>query len=188
MARNDITSAIIDGILKTLLTTGMIGAALIVPNSVQVLEKPVDKYFKRLDKKAQQRELRKVLYYMNRQGLIKTRNYEHGITITAAGRKRLESVNLALISINKPPKWDKKWRLVIFDIPEKHKVGRDSLTRKLKELGFYQLQRSVWIYPFPCRGEIKEITGIFGINNFVSYIETDHLNQQELLFKRFNNL
>jgi len=47
--------------------------------------------------------------------------------------------------ITKP--WDKKWRLVVFDIPEKNRLARDALRKKLKELGFAPLQRSTWISP-----------------------------------------
>jgi DNA-binding transcriptional regulator PaaX len=38
-------------------------------------------------------------------------------------------------------KWDEKWRIVAFDIPEKFKTGRDALRRKLKEVGFHELQK-----------------------------------------------
>lgn len=40
--------------------------------------------------------------------------------------------------------WDGKWRVVIWDIPEKRRMARDLLRYKLKQLGFSQLQKSIW--------------------------------------------
>ena len=41
-----------------------------------------------------------------------------------------------------------KWRLVILDIPEK-KRRESRFWKKLKDMGFYQCQKSAWIHPFP---------------------------------------
>ena len=43
--------------------------------------------------------------------------------------------------------WDGKWRLVSFDVPGEYNPKRDSLRYLLKEYGFLQLQKSVWICP-----------------------------------------
>ncbi len=47
--------------------------------------------------------------------------------------------------------WDHKWRLLFFDIAEWKRSMRDRLRRTLKQYGFKQIQRSVWVYPFECR-------------------------------------
>ena len=45
------------------------------------------------------------------------------------------------LKIAKPKKWDKKWRLVIFDIAQIEKIYREELFRgKLKKLGFLSLK------------------------------------------------
>ncbi len=54
-------------------------------------------------------------------------------------------------------KWDGKWRIVFFDIPEPERVIRDKIRRLLKELGFKGVQRSVWISPLPVNKKVKEI-------------------------------
>ena len=43
--------------------------------------------------------------------------------------------------------WDCKWRLVAFDLPEKHNASRVRLRRYLKGRGFGYLQKSLWISP-----------------------------------------
>jgi DNA-binding transcriptional regulator PaaX len=68
------------------------------------------------------------------------------------------------LRIQKPKKWDKEWRLVIFDISELKKTQREAFRGKLKDLGFSLLQRSVWIQPFDCRAEIELLREFFGLS------------------------
>lgn len=187
MARNDTTSAIIDNLLNVLIAGGLVATTLAAPNALQALDKPINKYFKRMDKRAREREYRRLILYMKRQGLIKfnAEDYEHGIQLTKSGKERAEKTNLDNLKIITPQKWDKKWRLVLFDIPESHKQARDHLTSKLRQLNFRQLQKSAWVYPFPCRDEIASIVHQYGISRYVSYIETSFIDSEERLKERF---
>ncbi len=45
--------------------------------------------------------------------------------------------------------WDGKWRMVMFDIPERERTLRDQLRRELIHRHFGCLQKSVWISPRP---------------------------------------
>ena len=181
------TSVLVDAILKLLVGGGALTAVLIAPNIAQILDKPLERFSKKMDKQQREREIQKTLYYMKERHLV-SGSYDHGLKITPNGKKRLAKANLDYLKIPQPKKWDKKWRLVIFDIPEKYKKGRDALTSKLKDLGFFPLQRSALVYPYPCRKEIEIVTAAFGINKYVSYIETDHIDQQKQLIKRFHKL
>lgn len=187
MARNETTSAIIDGMLKLIAVGGLVATIIVAPNAVQALDKPLSLYFRKLDKRAREREYRRYLQYMKRQGLIKYRSidYEHGIELTVAGKKRAERANFEALNIPALKNWDKKWRIVFFDIPEKYKTSRDYLSRKLRAMGLVQLQRSVWVYPFPCLEEVEIVTRHYGVSNFISYIETEHINSQQKLKERF---
>ena len=183
------TAAIVDGILELIATGSVLGAALIAPNLIQVLDKPLAAFLRQLDKRSREREIKRVLYYMKQKELIATgARYEHGIKLTKAGRKRLAKTNIETVRVVRPVRWDKKWRLVFYDIPEKHKIGRDALASKLRQLGFLKLQRSVWVFPHPCREQVATVTGYYKINRFVSYIETDHIDQAKLLKKRFKEV
>ncbi len=180
------SSAIIDGILRLLATSGALSVAILLPGMAQVLEKPTLKFLDRLDERSQERELLRILVYMKKQKLVDSeRGYDHGIVITTRGLKRLQSSGLGQLKLVQPKKWDKKWRLVLFDIPERLKKGRDALTRKLKTLGFHQLQRSVWIHPYPCKEEIGIVSTAYDVARYVSYIETDHIDQQHKLVQKF---
>src|SRR5436309_4771432 len=50
-------------------------------------------------------------------------------------------------------RWDGKWRMVLFDVPQTKASDRARLRRSLVERGFGYLQNSVWITPDPLTGE-----------------------------------
>jgi len=60
-------------------------------------------------------------------------------------------------------KWYKKWRLVIFDVPEKRRKARDALRVKLIELGFGKWQKSVYISPHDFAKDLKEFLKTWGL-------------------------
>ncbi|MBI2334733.1 hypothetical protein HYU96_02930 [Candidatus Daviesbacteria bacterium] len=73
-------------------------------------------------------------------------------------------------------KWDGKWRLVIWDIPEKRRVARDLLRHKLKWLGFRKLQKSVWITKKNCTQVLRDFIKKMGIRDWVVVIESDNVD------------
>ena len=179
------TSELVDAVLRFSLTAGALAAGMVLPNALVAIEKPLGKYFKHLDRKQREREAQRIIRYMKYQGLL-VGDYEFGLQISKKGKKRLEELDFDSLKIPTPTRWDHLWRLVFYDIPEHHKLGRDTLTAKLRELGFFQLQRSVWIHPFPCREVIEKVTSAYMLEPYVSYIETRHLDNQAVLIKRFN--
>lgn len=107
------------------------------------------------------------------------------IIILEKGRKKLLEYDLDNLEIKKPKKWDGIWRIVIFDIPEDEKIARNVLRLKLKELGFYQLQKSVFIYPYPCLNEIQFIEEIFKVGPYINFIEARKIEGDEWLKSKF---
>lgn len=78
-------------------------------------------------------------------------------------------------------KWDHKWRLVMFDIPESQRSKRDKLRRALSAIGMGILQASVWISPNDIRQDIEEISLKLKLENAIKFFEvssTPSLNQQ----------
>lgn len=72
-------------------------------------------------------------------------------------------------------KWDGKWRLVIWDIPEKRRAARDLLRAKLKELGFKHWQKSVWATKKNCTKLLRDFIKRVGIEDWVMVIESDNV-------------
>src|SRR3989339_15449 len=62
--------------------------------------------------------------------LIEEKNNRDGTTtliLSENGKQRVLRFNIDKLEIKKPEKWDGKWRIIMFDIPEKLKGLRDSL-------------------------------------------------------------
>lgn len=183
----DQTTALIDNLLKIIVSTSVFAAALVLPNLLVAFDRPLAAYLRGFDKRAGEREMRRIIRYMKAQDLVKG-GYDHGLTITGKGRARLAKSELDKLSVPRLTKWDKKWRMILFDIPESQKSGRNALTAKLKSLDFHQLQRSVWIHPFPCRNIIEKIADFYNVSSCVTYIETSHIDNQQKLIDRFKKI
>lgn len=93
--------------------------------------------------------------------------------LTSQGKNRLKR-DFPLLFLQRK-KWDKKWRVVVFDIAEISRQKRDLLRKKLKELGFGMLQRSVWITPYDIAHDFREFVEAQGLGEFVYVMEVSHL-------------
>ncbi|MBI2798292.1 hypothetical protein HYX70_03275 [Candidatus Saccharibacteria bacterium] len=71
---------------------------------------------------------------------------EHVYKINAKGQKRLESYVITQDSINR--RWDGRWYLVTFDIPENEKATRNQLILTLKRVGFVNYTKGLWLLPY----------------------------------------
>jgi len=120
-------------------------------------------------RKANKNKLRRNISELENHKFIRYRKKGEwwNIELTKKGKTAARKLGLDNLKIKKPGKWDQKWRVVLFDIPEKKRIGRDALRRKIKELGFVELQKSVFVYPYPCRKEIEIVLKFFKIKKFV---------------------
>lgn len=88
-------------------------------------------------------------------------------------------------AMTKKRKWDRRWRVVIFDIPEKRKNTRDRLRLFMSEYGFARLQDSVWIYPYDCEDLIALAKANFCIGADVLYMIVERLERDKYLREHF---
>lgn len=92
------------------------------------------------------------------------------IKLTKKGEQQIIKYAFDDIQIKKPRKWNGKFHVIIFDIPNKYRDARNAFREKLQELGAYQLQKSVWVHPYPCFDEILFITSCFSIDHCVDIL------------------
>ena len=140
-------------------------------------------------KKINERYLRETIKRLYRSKLIDYRESSDGVVeiiLSESGKNKILKYNLDKIEIKKPVRWDKLWRLVIFDIPEEEKSGRMALVAKLKELEFYPLQKSVFIHPFECKSEIDFIVEMFNLVPYVRFLRVKDIDVELDLRTRFN--
>lgn len=97
--------------------------------------------------------------------LITNKNGQIHISLTSAGRKKAGMFQIDSLGIKKPKQWDEKWRLLVFDIPEKRKIAREALRGKLQELGFHKFQQSIWMHPYDCCAEVELLKDFFGLTD-----------------------
>jgi len=154
-------SEITKDIFKWLFVGGMVAVAATSPYFVQNV---INAYQK--SKKYPKRKVSDTFYRLRKQGMIEiqTVNHQIYISLTPEGKKRAGIFQIDKLRITRPKRWDKKWRLLIFDIPQEKKISREALRGKLKELEFHQLQKSVWIHPFECRAEVELLQDFFGLS------------------------
>jgi len=140
-------------------------------------------------RKINERSLREAIKNLYKSKMIDYRESSDGtvnLVLAEGGKDRILKYNLDKIEIKKPPQWDKLWRLVIFDIPEDKNMGRKALGAKLKELGFYPMQKSVFIHPYECKNEIDFITEMFELAPFVRFLRVKDVDIELDLKNKFH--
>jgi len=154
-------SEITKDILKWLVTSGMIYVAASSPYFVISLMRNSKRW-----KRYKRKNIYNAFYRLQKNGCINIREKDHQfyVSLTPKGKKKANWLQIDSLEIKRPKKWDKKWRILMFDISELKKFHRELLRGKLKELGFYQLQKSVWLIPFDCRDELGLLKDFFGFS------------------------
>ena len=117
---------------------------------------------------------------------VKDENGKSIVKITKKGQTKLRSFDIELMKIKKPKKWDRKWILVMFDIPIRFTKGREALRYHLKSLGFFQFQKSAWIFPYPCEDEVIFIADFFGVSKYIEILTAERVLDEEKLKRHFN--
>ena len=155
-----------------------------IGNQVRII-KQVKKEWRKINRQYLYRSLHE--FYNNR--LIEYQELDNGeinIVLSEAGRKRVLKFDFDRLTLPKPNLWKGKWQVVIYDIPEKLKKGRESFRYKLKELGFYEWQKSVFVYPFECRDQIDFVVEFFDLRPYVRYAELINPTNEAELKLHFN--
>jgi len=107
------------------------------------------------------------------------------IIITRKGKEQIRQFDYENMKLPEHQEgWDEKWRMVVFDIPEKFKKARHALHFKLRQLGFYPLQKSVFVYPYECRDEIDFVSHFCDVDRHVCYFIADSLDNKEVSVRK----
>lgn len=118
---------------------------------------------------------------LKKQKLIKEKkNYEGSVLVSLTEKGILRAINYKFRRLsNKKEKWDGKWRMVAFDIPRECEKGRKALVYRLKTGGFYEMQESIFLYPYDCKNEIDALTDFFKIKKYVRFGLLDFIEGQD---------
>jgi len=171
-------------LLQSIFAVGFLSVALLVPNALHALKQlgilktkkrnplySVNSAIKRLKEKG-------LIHFIDRGGIRVAR-------LTKQGEQTLRKIDTRGYKLKKPKRWDKKWRIIIFDIKEKRKQTRNKLRNTLVQIGFVHLQDSVWVYPHDCEDLIVLLKADFKIGKEVLYVIADSIENDGNLRKRF---
>jgi CRISPR-associated endonuclease Cas2 len=124
------------------------------------------------------------LYHLRRRGLVEveSKNGKKFIKLTQKGQ--LEAL-LAKAKMPQRRKWDGKWRIIIFDIPEKAKIQRNQFRRLLKTNNFMKLQGSVYISPLALNKEAIGYLKQTKLIDFIRIIKVEEIDDDSDLKKKF---
>ncbi len=165
-------------------TAGVLAVGMVTPNIFQVLPHIMGKQRYKLAFQTKTAIGRLVV-----KGHIRfvSRNGKKHIEITDAGRRALalEEAKAARLASTKR-RWDKRYRMVIFDIPERRRGVRERLRRLMHECGFLRIQDSVWLSPYDCEELIALIKAELRIGKDVLYVIADSIENDAWIKKHFS--
>ena len=130
--------------------------------------------------------LRATIKRLQKQKIVKARDHNGSkvIVLTEKGRTKFLEYKLDEMTI-RPSKWDGKWRLIIYDI-SKHKTRSQRAFREmLKRLKFLMVQKSVYLFPYPCEGEIESLKQYYDVQDQVMTLTVKGMESEEIYKKYF---
>lgn len=131
---------------------------------------------------------KKIITQLKKQKFITIKeNADNTVTvrITKHGMVRALTYQLETMQLKKQKNWDKKWRVVIFDIPDRYKKIRDIFRMRLRQLSLYPLQESIYASSYPCFNEIEFLRELYGISFTVKYLLVEKIEDDGELRKHF---
>ncbi len=107
--------------------------------------------------KKKKKDFAKLVYSLKQNGYIKTLRIKDksAIMLTSKGLNKVFTIKIKLVDKKIRP--DKKWQMVLFDIPEKKRRQRNLFRKNLQYLGYKKLQRSIWVCPYDVLNETKDL-------------------------------
>jgi DNA-binding transcriptional regulator PaaX len=171
-------------ILRLVGTGVVLGTAVVAPNVVQVLDM--------FDPKGreQRNKIWKAIKYLEQQERIRIAE-EKGtrvLVLTKRGKTVLNELSIEELAVQPPRMWDRRWRVVMFDIPMYKSRTRIPFREKIQDLGFEMYQKSVWVYPYECREEVLMVAEHYGVREYIRYMVVDEMSNMREFVKKFDLL
>lgn len=165
-------------ILGAIGIAGVLGVAVVAPNVLGAMGK-----LGLIPNRRQKEIVNRARDRLLRQGLLK--RGDGFLRLTPKGEGALRMLEVRNFNAGRPKRWDGKWRVLIFDIPEYRKGLRDKIRRTLESIGFVRLQDSVWIYPYDCEELVALLKADFKIGRDMLYMIVQELEGDRQIKSRF---
>ncbi len=162
--------------------SGLMLVGAIAPNVSQIIRKAGRNKYKF------SYQVKSVATRLAQKGLVRfiDRGGKKYLEITEKGRRILElEQQEAALKQRVRRRWDKRWRMVAFDIPERYRTTRNKLRTTLRALGFMQLQGSVWVYPYDCEEIITLLKSDLRLGGMALYSIVEKIENDARLKRHF---
>jgi len=168
-------------VLAAVAVTGLVAFAAIAGNALQLLDYlPNEKYNLKYRAKTAAGRL-----VVKKYAVWIKKDSKKYLQITPSGRKALEFEQTKFDLKNQKKKWDGRWRMVVFDVPERRRKVRNRLCAIMGEVGFVRLQDSVWVYPYDSEDFIALLKVELKIGKDVLYAIADTIENDKGIRKHF---
>ncbi len=144
----------------------------------------MEKEWKDINKWALRQAIRKL--YQSK--LITEKTNKDGSTtlvLSDSGKKYAMTYKLDEMKIKEPKTWDGQWRVIAFDIPEQRKKARDELRFRFRQIGLQELQKSIFVYPYPCEKEVDFLVEFYQLRPYVRKIIAHSIDNELHLKQKF---
>ena len=169
-------------LLQAAALAGILSVAMVAPNMLKSIPKDQLKFIFARSRNTRGAAVSRLV----KDGLL-TRDTYSGIRvlrITERGEKYLARERRKY-QIGKPPRWDHKWRAVIFDIRERHRHTRNLLRRELRSVGFLKVQDSVWVFPYACEEFIALLKSDLRVGKDILYLVIEEIENDRWIRRHF---
>ena len=135
------------------------------------------------DSRENRRYANRKIKQMKRHGFLK--QYGVRYAVSDKGKRLLAREEIQNLHIQKLPQWNRKWYLILFDIPQSDSDARKALNRVLLRMGLAQYQQSVLIYPYPIKETVLLVCKFYKVSRYVSFITASHVEGEDELKRYF---
>lgn len=169
-------------VLKVIATGGIIVATAVVPPLPMILAEGYKAW-----RGVKRKDLGRIARRLEKQELISVseKDGKVSIQITEKGKRKLLKYDYENMTLKTRVR-DGKWRLIIFDIPERFKKNRDAFRKKLVQIRCVRLQDSVFVSAFPCKDEVDFLVNFLEISDFVTIAVLEKIERgEQLIFEPY---
>ena len=164
-------------LLSVIQIAGLVSVAVVVPNALSAMVKlgivPHPRQMELLRRSSSRLVLKGFLVWKDRK-----------LQLTPKGEREIRRLEVRVAQPT-PRKWDGKWRILMFDIPEYRKALRQKIRTMLRTIGFVRLQDSVWVYPYDCEDLITLLKADMRVGRDVVYLVANAIEGDARLRRNF---
>lgn len=173
--RKDVTRMVLGAVGAV----GIIGILSVAPNVLGAMAK-----LGLLSTKRQTTIINRARDRLIKKGLLK-KNSEGFLELTPKGQSVYVRMRAEDSARKSPRRWDRRWRVLIFDIPEYRRGIRENIRRALQRIGFFRLQDSVWVYPYDCEDFIVLLKADVKVGKHMLYLVVEEMEGDRELREYF---